>query len=1077
MKQPKKNGHDPAAALTVPVPVGFDEELYLKLNPEVDAAVQKGEIASGVAHWMLCGRDEERAGRRPSILHEQHYRVMPDRKRPPTSEEIAAFDARAYLEANNDVRRAIGNAPGDALNHWINYGRLEGRVAPNSKLFRSRAKDPAQVAARPFGVNFYAPFTSKSGLGTAARGYLAALRAAAIPVHLVNIDLEAGRLRVAARDQDIVPPYRVNLLQVNADCLDRFYSLFRPGRFDNAYNIGIWAWELNALRPDWFSTFAAVDEVWTLSSFNTAAVAPMSPVPVQTMNCVVAPVAPNGFTRSDFNLPEGKLFLTAFDVGSSIERKNPQAVIQAFQQAFEGQDGVSLVLKFHAAHADPAALRRFLESVRGVPNVILRANTITEVEMHGLQSCCDCLVSAHRSEGFGLNIAEFMQLGKPAIVTGYSGNMDFTDDGNSYLLPYSMRQIGQVSGPYLPGYQWAEPDATALVAAMQSCVENPGEAQEKGRRAAQTVHETLSAAATGTRMAARFEALGLQQPVPQYVKNMARSTAVAMPGPEATCALSSPAEVLAHPTLSIITPVYNVPPEYLRKCIASVQAQTYPRWELCLCDDASTRADTRAALDEVQGADPRIRIRRLERNHGIAGASNAAVTMATGAYAIMLDNDDELTPDALQEIADAVVADPGIDALYSDEDKYDLSGQLCDHYYKPDWSPEHIESVMYTLHPLTVRTNLFLELGGFRAEFSGAQDWDLMLRVSRRTQAIHHIRKILYHWRMIPGSAAAEVDAKPDALLAAGRALDDHVQAKYGEAALAETTDLTGLFRVRHKVTGAPAVTLLITTNNTKLTLPGRQPFIMVENLIRSIEEHTDYPNYRVMVVDNGNTPPKQAAAYRKAGIALHSYAGSTTPFNFAEKANFALRQVRTEHVVTMNDDMEAFDAEWLRALLEFSQNPEIGACGGKLLHADGTIQHVGTVLGVMGGVAHVYHGYPGDFIGYNGYTHVIRNYSALTGACLATRMGVLNEVGDFDPRLALDFNDIDLCLRMRRHGYRIVYTPFSKMFHFESKTAVRSSQDPGEAKVFHSRWPDPISNDPYYNPNLSRTRHDFARA
>lgn len=1075
---PSGTGPCPAPAAGAWAAQDFDEALYLSLNPDVASAVRMGHIGSGLAHWIAYGRADELAGHRPSLLHDQHYRALPDQKStPPTPQEIAAFDPESYLEANGDVRLAIGSDPSAALTHWIEHGRYEGRLSSNRKTYLGRVKHPARVAAKPFGVNFYAPFAARSGLGTAARGYLAALRKAGIPVHLVNIDVSSGQYRVAAREYDIPGPYRVNVLQVNADAMDRFYNLFRHGRFDNAYNIAIWAWELNILRPDWFSTFAAVDEVWTLSTFNTGAVAPMAPVPVRTMNCVVLPAPPTPFDRQYFSLPPGFLFLTVFDVGSSIARKNPHAVVAAFQAAFAGRDDVHLVLKFHAAHSDPAALREFLRSVHGVPNVIIRAKTLTEAEMHGLQACCDCLVSPHRSEGFGLNIAEFMQLGKPVVVTGYSGNMDFTDAENSFLVPYRMSQLVEQSGPYLPGYQWAEPDEQMLTSLMGTVCDDPTEAARRGARAADAIRTKLSADVVGARIQARLTELGLADTLPPYVGLLAREIRQAPPVPDAVTVMVTRAAAAARPTISVIVPVYNVPPEYLEKCIASVLAQTYQRWELCLCNDASTRAETVAVLGRYQGTDPRIRIVHLARNAGISDASNAAVGQATGSYLLMLDNDDELTPDALQHIAEAVIQDPTIDALYSDEDKYDVQGRLCDHYFKPDWSPEHLESVMYTLHPLTVRTSLFLELGGFRREFSGAQDWDLMLRISRATQAIHHVPRILYHWRMIPGSASAEVDAKPEALDAGMRALQDHVDAKYGGAAAVEPAGLQGYYRVRHAVVNQPPVTLLITTNNTKLTLPDRKPFVMVENLVASIEAHTDYANRRIVVVDNGNTPPKVRAAYKRAGIELHSYAGSMDPFNFADKANFAFRQVRTEHVVLMNDDMEAFEDDWLRALLEYSQRPDVGGCGGKLLHADGTIQHVGTVLGVNGGAAHVYHGFPGDYVGYNGYTHVVRNYSALTGAGFATRMEVINELGGLDPMFAIDFNDIDLCLRMRRHGYRLVYTPHSRMYHFESKTAVRTAQAPAEVKLFNDRWRGVITNDPFYNPNLSRTRHDFAGA
>ena len=737
---------------------------------------------------------------------------------------------------------------------------------------------------------------------------------------------------------------------VNADTLARFYSLFRPGRFDNSYCIALWAWELNILRPDWFAPFAAIDEVWTLSDYTTGAVAPIAPIPVRTMNCVVMPPAAASFDRRYFSLPDGFLFLTVFDVGSSIARKNPYAVVAAFQEAFADRPDVHLVLKFHAAQADPRALKQLLSTLHGVPRVIIRSKTLTASEMHGLQSCCDCLVSAHRSEGFGLNIAEFMQLGKPVISTGYSGNMDFTTAENSYLIPYRMRQLEEISGPYLPGYQWAEPDQGALADLMRSVVEDPEMAARKGRLGAQTTRERLSAQTVGARMRARFVELGLQQDLPLYVRLMANTVATTLPPADAIAPLTTAGAIAARPMLSVIVPVYNVPGEYLEKCIQSVLGQSYRRWELCLCNDASTQADTLAVLAHYQGGDPRIRVRHLSQNQGIAGASNTAVGMATGAYLVMLDNDDELTPDALQEIAKAVVANPAIDALYSDEDKLDATGRRTDDYFKPDWSPEHLESVMYTLHPLTVRTSLFLKLGGFRREFSGAQDWDLMLRISRETEAIHHIPKILYHWRMIPGSTSAEVDAKPDAITAGARALQDHVSAKYGADATAEPGELYGYYRVRHPVTGEPPVTLLITTNNGKVGLPDRKPFTMVENLIKSIEAHTEYPNYRIVVVDNGNTPPRLRTYYRQLDIKLCSYTGSMAPFNFADKANYAFRQVETEHVVMMNDDMEVFESGWLRALLEFSQNPSVGACGCKLLHADGTIQHAGTVLGVGNG-------------------------------------------------------------------------------------------------------------------------------
>lgn len=1085
----KGRGNDsftPIIAGSIPLitelPPDFDEQLYLALNPDVDDAVTKGRILSGAWHWANFGAAEERQGQRPSINNDGFYHTPPDyQSAPPTAQEMASFDPEVYLALHADVRMAVGDRLDLAIEHWINHGRFEGRLFSREPLLHKRSTNATEVLKRPFGVNLFAPFSARSGLGAASRGHMRALRAANIPVHPVNIDL-SPRLRVTLRDYDRMPPYRINVIHVNADLLGLLLSKFRLGWFDHAYTIAVWAWELNVLRPDWFTTFAQVDEVWTPSAYNTEAVQAISPVPVQTMNYVVIPPSTvvtseaAYYDRAYFGLPNGFMFITIFDVSSSLQRKNPEAVIDAFISAFADRPDVYLIVKFHSTHHDVSAVQHLLRRVRKVSNVIIRAELLGDDELRGLQGCADCLISAHRSEGFGLNLAEFMLTGKPVIVTAYSGNMDFTNATNSYLVPYTLQPLTCASGPYLPGYLWADPDREVLVAQMRRVLENPDEAHAIGEAGAITIRTNLSAEIIGARIAARFEVLGLYQDLPPFAQHFGRSSAIAALPDEVVAPVVDPAHFARRPTLSVIVPVYNVAPEYLTACIESVRVQVYPHWELCLCDDASTNAATVEVLDRYRGTDPRIRIRRLVQNEGISGASNSAATMATGNWLVMLDNDDELTPDALSEIAAAIVQHPDIDALYADEDKLNSQGARCNTYHKPAWSPEHLESVMYTLHPLTIRSTLFHKLGGFRAAYTGAQDWDLMLRISRATQAIHHIPKILYHWRMIPGSAAAEVGAKPVALNAAAAALNDHLAAKYGEGeSWAEAAPLLGHYRVRHAIRGNPPVTLLITTNNSRLETLGRKPFVMVVNLIQSILARTSYANYRIMVVDNSNTSVRQKAWFRSVGVELCSYRGPTEHFNYAKKANFAIRQVATEHLVIMNDDMEVINDEWLTALLEFSQNPEIGCCGGKLLHADGTIQHVGTVLGINGGSAHVYHGFSGDFVGYNGYTHVIRNYSAVTGACLATRRSVLNEVGGWDIRLATDYNDIDLCLRMHQQGYRIVYTPYSQLYHFEGKTLVRTMQNSAEVQLFMSRWRDTVSNDPYYNPNLSRTRHDYS--
>ncbi len=541
--------------------------------------------------------------------------------------------------------------------------------------------------------------------------------------------------------------------------------------------------------------------------------------------------------------------------------------------------------------------------------------------------------------------------------------------------------------------------------------------------------------------------------------------------PEARAAL---AELRLRPRISVITPVYNVEAEWLRRCVKSVQAQWYPNWELCLCDDGSSSADTLAALESFRDLDPRIRVIREPVNRGIAAASNRAVELSTGEYLAMLDNDDELTPDALLEVARALERAPELDLLYTDEDKIDSQGRYVDHYHKPDWSPEHLQSVMYILHLLVVRKSLFLTLGGFREEFSGAQDYDLALRVTSHSQRVGHIPKILYHWRKIEGSAALQVDAKPQALDAGRRALEDFVRANKLPAKV-EPGLLPGLFRVKYRVVGKPKVSLLIVSGVKEANLPGRGRVVMVEHFVENLILKTEYRNYEIGVSHDPNITPATAEKLTRLGCRLLPYPKPPGPFNFSHKSNWTLGQSRTEHVLLLNDDLEVVRGEWLSSLLEYTQQPWVGAAGSRLLYADGRLQHGGMVLGVNDGSAHVYHQHDGAMVGYNAFTHLVRNYSVLTAAVVATRMSVVEEIGGYDESFAMDYNDTDFCMKLIERGYRVVYTPYSELLHFEGQVMIRTEQLGREAARFVKKWQPWVEADPHYNINLSRTRLDFA--
>lgn len=526
--------------------------------------------------------------------------------------------------------------------------------------------------------------------------------------------------------------------------------------------------------------------------------------------------------------------------------------------------------------------------------------------------------------------------------------------------------------------------------------------------------------------------------------------------------------------ISILVPVYNTPAQILEETIQSVLTQTFQNWELCICDDCSTLPETLEVLERYRGIDWRIKIVRSPTNLNIARATNRCAEFACGEFLGFLDHDDVLEPDALDLVASYLESDHEIDLLYTDEDKLERDGTLSEPYFKPDWSPEHLTSVMYVLHFTVVRKKLFLELGMLRHEYSGAQDYDFALRASARARKIAHIPKILYHWRKIPGSAAEVVDAKPDALIKARLAVEDFARNRDPDAVVVDG-QLFGTFRVKWSAGERPdPVTLLILTDSRRRNVPGRGDILLADHLVDSIRAKSTFPNIQITVVDNGNLPAAIRDKFKAIGVDLFSYAFSG-PFNFSHKANFSLRQVKTEDVILLNDDIEVITPDWIEALLGYSRQPEIGGVGCRLLFADDRIQHAGMAFGLTCPAEHLFYNRPSDNPGYCGFTHLVRNYSAVTGAVFATTMSKLNEIGGFDERLKIDYNDVDLCLRLRRQGYRIVYTPFAELYHFERSTAVRNAASQSDVDLFCKRWDDFLKADPYMNPNfVRRSEGDF---
>lgn len=534
-----------------------------------------------------------------------------------------------------------------------------------------------------------------------------------------------------------------------------------------------------------------------------------------------------------------------------------------------------------------------------------------------------------------------------------------------------------------------------------------------------------------------------------------------------------------NPKISIITPVYNVDKIWLEKAINSVASQIYENWELCLVDDASTKENTKKTLDEFQRKDNRIKVKYLKDNHGISEASNEALTLSTGEFIGLMDHDDELAINALYEVVKLLQEHPDADMIYSDEDKMDTKGKRCDPYFKPDWSPDLFLSNMYVSHFGIYRKNIVEKIGGFRKGCEGSQDYDLILRFTEKTTQIYHIPKILYHWRKIPGSTAVRYEAKGYADINAVRALEDALVRRNMNGNVV-SGKFPSSFRIKREIKGEPKICIIIPTKDRVETL---------KTCIESILEKTSYDNYEIVIVDN-NSKDDAAIDYlntiRKVPkIITISY---WKTFNFSDINNFAAKQLDSEYILFLNNDTEVISGEWLTAMLEHAQREDVGAVGCKLLYSNNTIQHAGVILGITGtpgqvGVAgHSHKHLPNAAHGYFGRPHIIHNVSAVTAACMMLRKDVFKEVGGFDENLAVAFNDVDLCLKIRDKGYLIVYTPYAELYHHESlsrgyeDTPEKQERFLKEVGYVREKWGEIIDEgDPYYNPNLTLSKEDFS--
>ena len=525
-------------------------------------------------------------------------------------------------------------------------------------------------------------------------------------------------------------------------------------------------------------------------------------------------------------------------------------------------------------------------------------------------------------------------------------------------------------------------------------------------------------------------------------------------------------------TISVLVPAYRTPEAFLRQMIESVLNQTYPYLELCIADGSGKNISVEKVVKEYQANDQRVRYQRLEKNEGIAGNTNAAIRMATGDYLALFDHDDLLSPNALFEVASTIEKDKA-DVVYTDEDK--VTSDLKEHFqphFKPDFNPDLLCSNNYICHLFVVKRSLALKLGGQDPAYDGAQDYDFIFRCTEEAEKIVHIAKILYHWRVHQASTADNPTSKMYAFDAGKRAIEAHLQRIGAKAEVSHTKDL-GFYRVKYQVQGNPKVSIVIPNKDEKETL---------KKCLESIWQKTTYSNYEIILVENNSTTREIRDYYQeldgKNGVRVVYW---DKEFNYSAINNFGISYAKGEYILCLNNDITVTSPEWMEELLANCQRPEVGIVGARLYYPDNTIQHAGIVLGMGGCAGSLFVGLARSRGGYLHKAALQQDLSAVTAACFMVKKEAFEKVGGFEEKLAVAFNDVDFCLKVRHAGYLVVYDPYAELYHHESKTRgyenteAKKRRFQEEIEYMRCHWMPDILRDPYYNENLSLKASDYS--
>jgi glycosyltransferase involved in cell wall biosynthesis len=548
------------------------------------------------------------------------------------------------------------------------------------------------------------------------------------------------------------------------------------------------------------------------------------------------------------------------------------------------------------------------------------------------------------------------------------------------------------------------------------------------------------------------------------LRDLARRARHRFTGPRARRqAMRQEVEALAaRPLISLTMPTYRTELRYLREAVESVQAQHYPDWELCIVDDGSGDPRLDAAIRRYANADPRIKFEPLPENRGISAASNAGLAMCSGEFVGFLDHDDTLTPDALLRVAQALVADPALDVVYSDSDKLTLHGIRADPFLKPDWSPVYALGAMYIGHLLVVRRSLAEAVGGFDPAFDKIQDFEFMLRVSERTNRIHHVPQVLYHWRAIPGSIAAGAEEKSGVPELQARAVSAHLERRGVDAVAVPHP------RIPHRAVLAPR-NGAVPTAAVSAIVAAREEGRGLERVLASLLELTTYPELETIVVGSA----ERDTDGRFAWVAAHP-----GPFKRAAANNLGAVRAGGEYLLFLGEDVEVVESDWIEQLLLHAGLPGVGAVGPLLARPDGLVEQAGVAIGLRDPASPMLSGFPADGDGYYGALPCAREVSALSADCMLVRKSTFDAEGGFNELYSREYEDFDLCQRLARRGLKSVYAPRPRLVNHRTPASRRAGTDVVDRALFVDCWYDElVRGDPYFNPGFAHQLADYVPA